>query len=505
MDSMKNVYELLQRSARCYPDAIALSNGRDTCTFEQLHNSVRQLGSGIAAYSRQSPVIIFLDHDLPAVISMLGIALSGNSYCIFNTDLPDLRLQAMERALSARYVITDQAHMQRAMELFPNQKILRYESLISSEINTSLLQECLENQIDLDPLYINFTSGSTGIPKGVIINHRSVLDFIPTFDDLFHITNQDVLANQAPFDFDVCVKDIYTMLNVGATLVLVPRALFSQPAPLLDFLSDQKVTTMIWAVSALTLISVYHGLDYRVPEYVDKILFSGEMMPYKHLKNYLDHMPETMFVNLYGPTEITCNALYHIIDRHRDYAKELPIGKPFPNKRVELRQNGKRISEPYTIGEIYVSGSCLALGYLNHESPAFIEENTRGYKERYYSTGDLAYLNKQGEYVFKGRSDFQIKYMGHRIELEEIDQMLLHQKDVQASCALFDQEKEKLIAYYIGDIDHKTLKSQLLKELPRFMIPAKLMQLDSFPLNKNGKLDRKKLMEDYHGSYRKHV
>lgn len=83
--------------------------------------------------------------------------------------------------------------------------------------------------------------------------------------------------------------------------------------------------------------------------------------------------------------------------------------------------------------------------------------------------------------------------------------MLLHQKDVQASCVLFDQEKEKLIAYYIGDIDHKTLKSQLLKELPRFMIPAKLMQLDSFPLNKNGKLDRKKLMEDYHGRYRKHV
>lgn len=497
---MKNVYELLRLSASRFPDAIALSNGKDMLTFRELDTLVRQMASGIAPNSQRSPLIIYMDHDLPAVISMLAIALSGNSYTIFNTELPDTRLKTMAKTLQAAYVITDDSHIEHATSLFSGEKILRYENLISTQINTPLLKECLASQIDLDPLYINFTSGSTGIPKAVVIAHRSVLDFIPTFDSLFKITNQDILANQAPFDFDVSVKDIYTMLNTGATLVLVPRPLFSQPAKLLDFLSQEKITTMIWAVSALSLISLYHGLDYKVPEYVNKILFSGEVMPYKHLKNYLDHMPDTLFVNLYGPTEITCNALYHIIDRKRDYSLELPLGKPFPNKRVELRKDNHIIEDPDTIGELYISGSGLSLGYLNRSSKAFVEENKRGYIERYYATGDLAYRNSYGEYVFKGRSDFQIKYMGHRIELEEIDRMLMSDPSVAAACSLFDPQKEKLIAYYIGDIDKKTLKSQLMKDLPRFMIPAKLIQVSSFPLNKNGKTDRHQLMEDYlHG------
>ena len=138
--------------------------------------------------------------------------------------------------------------------------------------------------IDTDPLYVNFTSGSTGLPKGVLVSHRSVLDFIDVFADTFSFTSNDRIGNQAPFDFDVSVKDIYGALKAQATLVIIPRRLFSRPKELLDFLCEHKVTALIWAVSALCLISTFHGLDYRTPDTVNKVLFSGEVMPLKHLK-----------------------------------------------------------------------------------------------------------------------------------------------------------------------------------------------------------------------------
>lgn len=168
------------------------------------------------------------------------------------------------------------------------------------------------------------------MPKGVLVSHRAVLDFIGYFTELFQITDQDVIANQAPFDFDVSVKDIYSMLRTGATMVIVPTAMFSTPPVLLDYLCEKRATTLIWAVSALCLISGLKGLDYRVPDAVNKVLFSGEAMPVKHLNIWKKHLPDAFFVNLYGPTEITCNCTYYRIEREFGEQEKLPIGRPFP-------------------------------------------------------------------------------------------------------------------------------------------------------------------------------
>lgn len=205
--------------------------------------------------------------------------------------------------------------------------------------------------MDTDPLYVNFTSGSTGVPKGIAVSHRSVIDFIDCFPSLFGITSADKLANQAPFDFDVSVKDIYSCLKTGAELVIVPRALFSGPAALADFLAEKKITVMIWAVSALCLLTRFHALEYRTPETLRKILFSGEVMPAKALSVLRERLPEALFVNLYGPTEITCNCTYHILDPARDYADGIPLGVPFPNEEVFLlSEDGGEILPPSADG-----------------------------------------------------------------------------------------------------------------------------------------------------------
>ena len=296
------------------------------------------------------------------------------------------------------------------------------EELLAAPLQPARLEAVRSQVVDTDPLYTNFTSGSTGQPKGVVVSHRSVIDFIDTFVDCFGMDHTDILANQAPFDFDVSVKDLYTMLKTGAKLSVVPKELFSRPKELLDWLCDRKVTSLTWAVSALCLISTFHGLDYRVPETVRRVLFSGEVMPEKHLRAWRTHLPEAVFVNLYGPTEITCNCTYHILHPDRDYPQGIPIGKPFP-QRAGLPPGPGRPGHhhPWRRGGDLRGGHGPGPGvYRAPEAmAAFVPNPTNPcWPEPIYRTGDLGQYGAEGELYFRGRKDFQIKYQGHRIELE---------------------------------------------------------------------------------------
>jgi len=279
--------------------------------------------------------------------------------------------------------------------------------------------------------------------------------------------NEDIIANQAPFDFDVSVKDIYSTLCVGATLVIIPKELFSKPTELLDFICDNKVTTLIWAVSALCLVSTFHALDYRCPSDIKKVMFSGEVMPIKHLNIWMSHLPNATFINLYGPTEITCNCTYHIIDKTREYENGIPIGKSFLNEETFLLdENNELITKENTTGEICIRGTAVGLGYYNNNEETskrfVINPLEKRYPEIIYRTGDLGKYNNNDLY-FTGRKDFQIKYMGHRIELEEIERAINKLECIERSCCVFDEEKQKLYCFYIGDVDKKTIYEELKK------------------------------------------
>ena len=498
---MTNILEYLERSAQLYPEKSALVDERQSITFTQALEDSRRVGSSLAlSLAKGQPVAVYMEKSVENLCAFWGIVYAGGFYVSFNTQLPTSRLQQMQSVLQAPFVITDEEHRAALEEVFPPHRILLYQDLVKSAVDRALLAQIRQRHVDTDPLYANFTSGSTGVPKAVVVGHRSTLDFIDYFCPIFSITQKDVIANQAPFDFDVSVKDIYSALATGATLVLVPRPLFSQPQQLLDFLCEHRATTLIWAVSALCLITTVHGLDYRTPETVNKVLFSGEVMPAKHLKIWMEHLPRAQFVNLYGPTEITCNCTYHIIDRERSYPDGIPMGQAFPNEDVFLLDGDDQlVASPNVVGEVCVRGSALALGYyrnLDQTAAAFPNNPLNPcYPERIYRTGDLARYSTLGELHFCGRKDFQIKHMGHRIELEEIERAVSNLPGVHRCCCVFHSEKHRLYAFYQGELTSKELRLQLLPTLPPYMIPNVFRQVDQFPLNKNGKIDRTLLMK----------
>ena len=496
-----NVLDYLERSRAAYPQKCAVIDEREQLTYEELYIRSRRIGSALCAWIAQGQGVgVYMDKCADALCVFLGTVYAGGFYSVLNPELPAGRLSQIAGVLSPRVIVTGREEADRASEIFPGIPLVCVEDLAAAQPDETRLLAVSRRAVDTDPLYVNFTSGSTGTPKGIVVAHRSVLDFIGCFTKLFGINGGDVIANQAPFDFDVSVKDIYSSLAVGATLLIIPRRLFSAPAALVDFLCEHRATTMIWAVSALCLITTFHALDYRVPETVNKILFSGEVMPAKALANLKKHLPEAMYVNLYGPTEITCNCTYHILSVDRDYAGGIPIGIPFPNEDVFLLDGeNRRITEPEETGEVCVRGTALALGYYRcpEQNQAHFVQNplNKNYPELIYRTGDLARYNDCGELVFSGRKDFQIKYMGHRIELEEIEREMAAIDGVERCCCLFDEKRSRLKGFYVGAIEKDALHAAMRRALPEFMVPGLLRQVESMPLTKNGKIDRKALAE----------
>lgn len=497
---MTNVLEYLEHAAKRSPSKTAVQDPDKSCTYAELLHSAQAVGSAVCGLvPPRSPVIVFTEKSVDALTAFMGIVYAGCFYVMVNPEHPASRIAQILSVTDARLVLTDEAHMGKLKESGYTRAVHSIESLLGTPIRPGRLAQIRTGSADTDPLYCNFTSGSTGVPKGVLVSHRSVIDFISYFTELFHITGEDVIGNQAPFDFDVSVKDIYSCFSTGAKLVIIPKKMFSIPVQLLDYLCEHKVTTLIWAVSALCMITTLKGFTYRVPQTVNKVLFSGEAMPVRHLNQWRKYLPDALYVNLYGPTEITCNCTYYVVEREFAKDESLPIGRPFPNERVFLLdETDNLITAPEQTGEVCVAGTALALGYYNapqQTAKAFVQNPlNRTYPETIYRTGDLAYYNTDGDLVFAGRKDFQIKHMGHRIELEEIERSMGSCQGVVRACCVFDTKRNRIVAFYVGETEKDALYAELAAKLPVYMIPSVFHKMESLPVTPNGKLDRKLLL-----------
>ena len=502
VETMKyTILDYLESTARLNPEKTAFADVQTFISWKDFVTKAKMLSAEISKYFDSGHAVpVMIDKSVRTLEYFFAALYSGCFYSYFDATFPESRLKSMIETLGVKYIICDR----------------RFEKKISGLNATPLFFDDLEkelengheeysdirrkNIIDTDPVYANFTSGSTGTPKAVVVSHRSVIDFISCFTEIFEITKDDKIANQAPLDFDVSVKDIFSGVFTGASVHLIPKIFFSFPTKLLDYLEEREITTIIWAVSAMCILSTLNGFDYKIPSKLKKIMFSGEVMPRKQLEIWKKFIPNAQYINLYGPTEITCNCTYYKLSAE-NIPEPIPIGIPFPNERIYLiDENNKLVTEKGIEGEICVSGTCVAIGYYNSPKTqeVFIQNPCQNLRyERIYKTGDLGKYGDDGMLYYIGRKDTQIKHMGHRIELGEIEGAIAKHENITRSCCVFTENK--IIAFYTGtETEKKEIVSLLRTKLPSYMIPSDFIYIKEFPLTKNGKIDKNMLLNKFY-------
>jgi D-alanine--poly(phosphoribitol) ligase subunit 1 len=500
-----NVLEYLETGPllKCR-DKLAIRDSRRGFTFGEIERFAKNCAALILqkTVATNQPIAVFLPKSAEAIIADLGALYTGNCYSNLDIKSPPERLQNMLQNLNSSVVITSKEHSSalRALGISENQ-LLFVETALVPEINydNAQLQQRLKSVIDTDPVYIIYTSGSTGIPKGVVVSHRGIIDYIDWARDCYQIFDNEVIGNQAPFFFDNSTLDIYLCLSCGATLVLIPEENFGYPLKLMQFVEQMGVTTFFWVPSVMTGVANFKILDSLAPASIRKILFAGEVMPTRTLNYWRSKYPNALFSNLYGPTEITVDCTYYIVDRDFKDEEALPIGFPCRNSDVLiLNEHNKpaKIDEP---GELCVRGSSLALGYWNNPektASAFVQNPLNPhYPELIYRTGDLVFKNVRGEIMFIGRKDFQIKHLGYRIELGEIEHAVQQVDDIHNCCVAYDQEKKAILLFYESgrELSPSFIRERLSASLPKYMLPTVFHRLEKMPLNGSGKIDRQKL------------
>ena len=481
------ITDYLDETAGKFPNKIALTDGRRTLTFEELRAESRRLASELIRRKIfRQPVAILLEQSVESIICMLGAAYSGNFYTIIDTKMPEPRMKKILDTFEPALIIDKQ----------------NFVELSSGVIDEQLLEKTARRLNCMDVLYVLFTSGSTGMPKGVTIGQRSVMEYTEWVTRTFNVDEHDIIGNQAPFYIDNSVLDIYQMISTGATLHIIPRMAFMFPARLLEYIAANRISMIFWVPSILVSVANLDILKEYDVSCLNKIIFAGEVMPVKHLNQWRRRLPTALFANLYGPTEITVDCTYYIVDREFADGDALPIGSECHEGDVLVLNADDRLVEGDEQGELCVRGSCLAYGYYNNPEKtveAFVQNPVSDYPELIYRTGDLVHYNERGELMFDGRKDFQIKHMGYRIELGEIETAATSLDGLDEACCLYDKSVEQIVMCYAGALTKEELTKKLMALLPRYMMPSRYERLKSMPHNANGKIDRKLLKEQFMG------
>ncbi len=499
------VQDYFSQSAQCTPDKVAVS-----CESEQI--SYRALDEFTNAFARQLKskgiargqfVPFFMKKGINSIKSILATLKADCAYIPIDIHSPQQRLRAILASSNATLVIVDD-HSQPIIEaLLPEGEC---QLLNVDQFSGGDHSPLVYSNLSIDLAYVLFTSGSTGVPKGVMIPHKAITDYIDWCVDVYAIGPDDVVANHAPLYFDNSTFDLYTAFKSGATLHLVHDELNAVIPRLVQWLNEREISVFFCVPSVLTMLLRSRRLKPDSLPALKHLICAGEVLPSAVLSEWMALYPHIQFTNMYGPTEITVDCSYHMISHPGAPGSSVPIGKPRRNMELFVKtEDGGLSTAVGAQGELLVRGTSVAYGYLGDTAKtekAFIQNPlNNNFYDPLYCTGDLVRIDDNNDFLFLGRADDQIKYLGYRIELGEVESALNTATGVEEGVVVFnnsDDEQLRAIGALVKvntDTTVEQLRAALQHLLPPYMVPTTIKLLEGdFPRTPNGKYDRKAVL-----------
>lgn len=512
---------LLINSAKNFPQKDAVVYGDKRITYQELDEVTDKLAAVLQenGVKRGDRVGIYINKSIPSIVSIHGILKAGAVYVPLDPNAPLSRLAYIiencgiqclltstkkaptlpqmfpERNPLAVVVLTDdlaEVGQIPGVELIPWSKIVGKEQVSSGE-NAS---------IETDLAYILYTSGSTGVPKGVMISHLNALTFVNWAQDAFAVAADDRLSNHAPLHFDLSIFDIFVAFKAGATLVLVPEGLSTFPIRVADWIENNQITVWYSVPSILSMMTLHGKLERYTFSKLRTILFAGEVFPVKYLRKLMALIPGAEYFNLYGPTETNVITYYQVSKLSSERTKPIPIGKTCKNMEVfGLMDDGRTVSQPGEEGELYARGSCVAQGYWGDAEKTnkvfLINPAQPNFQEKVYKTGDVVTLDEDGNYIYIGRRDHMIKSRGYRIELGEIESVLYSHPEVKEAAVVAvpdDLVGNRIRAFVVlnntNGVSASDIESFCADRIPKYMVPERIEFRETLPKTSTGKIDK---------------
>lgn len=494
---MYHMMNVLEASALLSPIQIAFSDEEEEMCFAALLETAKRVGSGLLDKMghKQGVAVLMDDRKCHSIAALMGVACGGGFYAPLNTRMPMERLRMILSLMQPAVILYDQKGEKAALELSDEYVCVNYKQAASGEADVEGLASRRKMCGEEDPLFVLYTSGSTGVPKGVIRSHRSLCLHNKAVIDRYGFTKQTVFGNQCPLYYANCVMDIYPSIALGATNHLLPAQALSFPKTMIDLLNKYKINELTMTPSSYTQLAQAQVLQPGCLPHLHCLIQTGEPASWETMETWQQAAPLARFWNLYGSTEVYSVAAWNVEVANKS-SKIPPVGAPFSGvELLFLDDEGQPIEE--TKGEIAVYSPWLADGYYKENkktAAAFLPINGK----RYFRTGDNGFLNELGQLVLVGRMDGQIKHKGYRMELGEVEYAMGAIIGFAGGCCLYDKERERIGCFWIGDLTQKEMQRQLKLKLPRYALPDVYIHLEQLPFTTNGKIDRQLLQRNFY-------
>ena len=493
-----NMLEFLEETTARVPQKVAFYDDRERLTYAALTETSRRIGSCLAALAApRTPVALLLDsRSIRNIPAMYGTLYAGCAYAPLDIGMPPERLALLLGLLRPAAVLADERGAKAFADCGMDLPLVAYETAAAAPIDEEKLAAIRCQASVYDPMSILYTSGSTGIPKGSIQTHFSYVNWTDDTNEVYSFTEDMVFGNQSPFFYANSVLDVISPVSLGATVYLLPAGALTFPKKFVDCLRDNHVTELCMTPSSfISIVNAGALTPGCLPELKWGIM-SGESMPWPPLKVWMDATPAADWWHYYGSTEAFSVAVGKVSQDH-EAGQRLPVGRPFRLAHILFLDEDGQEAKPGEPGEMMISSPWIAWGYhRDHERTAAswaVDPLERGWQERFFRTGDVGYLQPDGQLMVLGRRDNQIKHMGYRMELGEVEEALRGLNGWEEGCVLFDRENDKIWCFFTGALDEKDIKLGLREKLARYMLPDVYVHLDDMPHTPSMKVDRVKL------------